>query len=38
MLEDQPHLDFVHFWAHDDALKLAAAMHTALDMIALKKS
>ena len=30
MLEDQPRLYFMHFWANDDALKLAAGLKTAL--------
>jgi hypothetical protein len=31
MLNDQPHLFFMHFWANDDALKLAKALRAALD-------
>jgi Domain of Unknown Function (DUF1259) len=31
MLDDQPHLFFMHFWAHDDALALAKGMRAALD-------
>lgn len=38
MLDDQPHLFFMHFWANDDAAKLAKGMHAALDKIALKRS
>ena len=38
MLDDQPHLFFMHFWANDDAVKLAKGMRAALDKIAVKKS
>jgi hypothetical protein len=38
MLDDQPHLFFMHFWAHDDAVKLSKGMRAALDKVALKKS
>lgn len=31
MLEEQPRLFFMHFWANDDALKLAKGLRTALD-------
>jgi hypothetical protein len=31
MLNDQPHLYFMHFWANDDAVKLAQGLHAALD-------
>ncbi|MEA2162107.1 MAG: hypothetical protein QOK37_234 [Thermoanaerobaculia bacterium] len=31
MLEEQPRLFFMHFWATGDALKLAATIRTALD-------
>jgi hypothetical protein len=31
MLNDQPHLLFMHFWANDDALKLARGLRAALD-------
>lgn len=31
MLDEQPRLFFMHFWAHDDALKLARTLRTALD-------
>jgi len=34
MLEDQPHVFFIHFWAHDDAIRLAKAMRAALDKTA----
>ena len=31
MLGEQPRLFFMHFWANDDALKLARALRAALD-------
>jgi hypothetical protein len=31
MLSDQPHLYFMHFWANDDAVKLAQGLRAALD-------
>ena len=31
MLNDQPHLYFMHFWANDDATKLAQGLRVALD-------
>jgi len=31
MLTDSPHLFFMHFWANDDALKLARGLRAALD-------
>jgi Domain of Unknown Function (DUF1259) len=31
MIEDSPHLFFMHFWANDDAQKLAQGMRAALD-------
>jgi hypothetical protein len=34
MLEDQPHVFFMHFWAHDDAIRLAKGMRAALDKTA----
>lgn len=33
MLTEQPHLFFLHFWANDDALKLARGVHGALDKV-----
>ncbi|HJP91636.1 MAG TPA: DUF1259 domain-containing protein [Pyrinomonadaceae bacterium] len=38
MLTDSPHLFFMHFWANDDALKLARGLRAALDRINIKKS
>jgi hypothetical protein len=31
MLFEQPHLYFMHFWANDDAVKLAQGLRAALD-------
>jgi hypothetical protein len=31
MLDEQPRLFFMHFWANDDALKLAKGVRAALD-------
>ena len=33
MVDEQPRLYFMHFWAHDDALKLAAGLKAALGHI-----
>src|SRR5499425_2147841 len=38
MLDDQPHLFFMHFWANDDALKLAKGLRGALAQINIAKS
>jgi len=38
MLMEQPRLFFMHFWANDDALKLARALRAALDKTASAKS
>jgi len=38
MLTDSPHLFFMHFWANDDALKLARGLRAALDKVNVKKS
>ena len=38
MLEEQPRLFFVHFWANDDALKLVNGLHAALSKMAVAKS
>jgi hypothetical protein len=37
MLDDQPRLFFMHFWANDDAVKLAQGMRTALDKMNLAR-
>jgi hypothetical protein len=34
MLDEQPRLFFMHFWANDDAVKLAKALRIALDEMA----
>jgi Domain of Unknown Function (DUF1259) len=34
MLTEQPRLIFMHFWAHDDAVKLARGLRAALDKTA----
>jgi hypothetical protein len=38
MLTEQPRLIFVHFWANDDAQKLAKGLRAALDKTAIAKS
>ena len=38
MLTEQPRLFFMHFWANDDALKLAKALRAALEKTAIAKS
>jgi len=38
MLTEQPRLIFMHFWANDDALKLAKGLRAALDKTARTKS
>ncbi len=38
MLDEQPRLFFVHFWANDDAVKLARGIRAALDKTAIAKS
>jgi len=38
MLDEQPRLFFLHFWANDDALKLAKGLRAALDKTARTKS
>jgi hypothetical protein len=37
MLDEQPRLFFVHFWANDDALKLAHGLRAALEKTAIAK-
>ncbi len=37
MLTEEPRLFFMHFWAHDDATKLAQALRAALDRVAVKR-
>jgi hypothetical protein len=36
MLDETPRLFFMHFWANEDALKLAATLRTALDRMHVK--
>src|SRR6516162_3786445 len=38
MLDDQPHLYFMHFWANDDAKKLAEGLKAVLAQINIVKS
>src|SRR5262249_17913717 len=38
MLNEQPRLFFMHFWANDDAVKLAKGLRAALDKTASAKS
>jgi biotin operon repressor len=37
MLEEQPRLFFMHFWANDDAAKLAQGLRAALDQVNLAR-
>jgi len=37
MLEEQPRLFFMHFWANDDALKLAKGLRAAMDQMNVSK-
>jgi hypothetical protein len=37
MLAEQPRMFFLHFWANDDALKLATGLRAALDKVDVKK-
>ena len=36
MIDDSPHLFFMHFWANDDAQKLAQGLRSALDLANVK--
>jgi hypothetical protein len=38
MLTEEPRIIFMHFWANDDAIKLAKALRAALDKTASSKS
>ena len=38
MLTEQPRLIFIHFWANDDAQKLAKGLRAALEKTAIAKS
>ena len=37
MLDEQPRMFFIHFWANDDAVKLARGIRTALETTAIAK-
>lgn len=37
MLTEEPRLFFMHFWANDDAVKLARSLHAALEKMAIAK-
>jgi hypothetical protein len=37
MLTEEPRLLFMHFWANDDAAKLARGLHAALEKMAIAK-
>jgi hypothetical protein len=36
MLDEQPRMFFIHFWANDDAVKLAHGIRAALDKTTVK--
>jgi hypothetical protein len=38
MIDDSPHLFFMHFWANDDAAVLARHLRTALDLVNIRRS
>ena len=38
MLDDEPRLFFMHFWANDDAQKLAKGLRAALDKVNVARS
>jgi len=38
MFDDEPHLYFMHFWANDDAVKLAEGLKAALAQINIVRS
>jgi Domain of Unknown Function (DUF1259) len=37
MIDDSPHLFFMHFWANDDAARLARGLRAALDLANVKR-
>jgi hypothetical protein len=37
MLAERPRLFFMHFWANDQAIKLAKGLRAALDQVAVAK-
>ncbi len=38
MIDDSPHLFFMHFWAHDDVIKLSHGLRAALDLANVKRA
>jgi hypothetical protein len=38
MMDEEPRLFFMHFWANDDAVKLAQGLRSALDQMAVKRT
>jgi Domain of Unknown Function (DUF1259) len=38
MLDEEPRMFFIHFWANDEAQKLAKGIRAALDKTAVAKS
>jgi hypothetical protein len=38
MLDDEPRLFFMHFWANDDAQQLAKGLAAALEKVKIAKS
>ena len=38
MIDDSPHLFFMHFWANDDAQRLAQGLRAALDLANVKRA
>jgi len=38
LLHEEPRAFFMHFWANDDAVRLAKGLRAALDQMAVKKS
>jgi hypothetical protein len=38
MIDDSPHVFFMHFWANHDAQKLAKGLRAALDLANVKRS
>jgi hypothetical protein len=38
VIDEQPRLYFMHFWANDDAQKLARGLKAALDLVNSKKT
>jgi hypothetical protein len=38
MIDDAPHLFFMHFWANDDARRLAQGLRAALNLANVKRA